>query len=137
MSLAIVGLDGNPWTQRDLDGSGSNIIVSKHKLTFTSNYVTGGDTLDLSAIASLIPSGALPLTVVITEQGTAAVPSLSAAGGFYELIQAAVPALNNYKIKVFKNTAGSVAEYSAGAYGTDVTTDNVFLEISWRKMLSS
>jgi hypothetical protein len=136
MAIAILGLDGNPWTPRDMDASGQNMVVTKHKLGFSGNYTTGGDTLDLTAIAGQVPSGAQPLTLIPSEQGTAAVPSLSAAGGYYAVLQAAAPALNNYKVKVFKNTAGSLGEYANGAYGTDVTSDAVFIEISWRKLSS-
>jgi hypothetical protein len=135
MAITVNGMDGNPFTTRDMDATANNFVTTRHKLGFTGNYAAGGDALDLTAIAGLVPSGSLPLAVTESYQGTAAVPSLSAAGGFYQVIQAASPALNNYKLKVFKNTAGSTTEYGAGAYATDVTTDNVFLEITWRKLL--
>lgn len=135
MSIAINGLDGNPYTTKDLDGSANNFLTTRHKLAFSGSYPTGGDTLDFTTVAGLIPSGSVPLSITQSEQGTAAVPSLSAAGGFYQVVQAATPALATYKLKVFKNTAGSIAEYSAGAYATDVTTDQVFLEVTWRKLL--
>lgn len=141
--IVLAGMDGNPWTTRDLDASGNNFVTTRAKVIFSGNYTTGGDTLDLTNgngangtnVAGLVPSASLPLAVTESYQGTAAVPSLSAAGGFYEIIQAAAPALNNYKLKVFKNSAGSIAEYNNGAYGTDVTTDVVELEITWRKLL--
>lgn len=133
MSVSINGVDGNPWTTKDMDATADNFVTTRHKLTFTGNYSTGGDTLDLSTVASLVPTNGVPLAVTVTEQGGAAVPSLSAAGGFYAVVQNAAPTLKNYLLKIFKNTAGSVAEYGAGAYATDVTTDQVFLEVTWRK----
>jgi hypothetical protein len=133
MAIAINGMDGNLWTVRDMDASGSNFITTRHKLAFSGNYTTGGDTLDLSGIAAQIPTNSLPLAVTTTEQGLAATPSLSAAGGFVAVIQGAVPTLKNFLLKVFKNSAGSVADYPNGAYSADVLTDNVFLEITWRK----
>ena len=134
MPIAINGLDGNPFTVKDLDGSANNFLTTRHKLAFSGSYPALGDTLDFTTVAGQIPSGVIPLVVTQTEQGTAATPSLSAAGGFYQVVQAATPALNNYKLKVFKNTAGSIAEYPAGAYAADVTTYNVFLEVTWRKL---
>lgn len=134
MAIAINGVDGNPFTTRDVDASPNNFVFSTHLLTFSGNYATGGDTLNLTTIAGLIPSAKLPIALAISDQGTAATPSLSAAGGFYTVLQAAVPALANYLLKVFKNTAGSIAEYGAGAYGADVLTDVVFLQLQWRKL---
>jgi hypothetical protein len=134
MAISINGVDGNIFTTRDVDASPNNFVFSTHLLTFSGNYTTGGDTLNLTTIAGLIPSGSLPIALTISDQGRAAVPSLSAAGGFYTVIQNAVPTLANYLLKIFKNTAGSIAEYSNGAYGTDVTTDVVFLQLQWRKL---
>lgn len=134
MPIAVNGVDGNTFTTRDVDGSASNYAYSTHRLVFSGSYSTNGDTLDLSTVASLVPTSLLPISITITDQGTAATPSLSAAGGFYAIIQNAVPTLKNFLLKVFKNTAGSVAEYSAGAYTSDVLTDVVLLNIQWRKL---
>ena len=141
MALSLVGTDGNPWVaSKDEDASGNNFITQRLKVVPSGNYTTGGDTLNLSTV---VPPGAgpipgtntvLPISVTTTEQGTAATPSLSAAGGFYAIIQAAAPTLSNFLLKIFKNSAGSVAEYNNGAYGQDVLTDAIFLEVTWRKM---
>lgn len=133
MSVTLLGLDGNPWTPKDMDSSANNFVTTRCKVAFSGVYPTGGDAIDLRAIAAYVPSNAVPLQITATEQGLAAVPSLSAAGGFVEVIQNAAPSLTNFLLKIFKNTAGSTAEYGAGAYGTDVTTDNLQLEITWRK----
>ncbi len=117
-----------------MDSSGNNFVTTRCKVQPSGNYPTGGDPIDLSAIASYVPTNAVPVQITATEQGTAATPSLSAAGGFVAVIQNAAPTLKNFLLKIFKNTAGSVAEYGAGAYASDVLTDNLQLEITWRKM---
>lgn len=134
MSLALLGLDGNPFTTRDIDASANNFVYTSMLVQPSGNYSTGGDTLPLSTIAGLIPSAKLPLAMIDSVQGTAAVPSLSAAGGYYQIIQNAVPSLTNYLLKIYKNSAGSLAEYSAGAYGTDVLGDVIVLQAQWRKL---
>lgn len=133
--LTLEGLDGNPFTTRDDDGTGANYVYTKMLVVPSGNYPTGGDTLDFTNVAGIIPSGTVPLLPKASPIGTAAVPSLSAAGGLYQVIQNAAPALNNYLLKIFKNTAGSIAEYSAGAYGTDVLGDVIVLECTWRKLI--
>lgn len=134
MAIAINGVDGNPFTTRDIDASGNNFVWTTFLLGFSGNYTTGGDTLNLSTVAGIIPSAKLPISIAEQPQGTAATPSLSAAGGFYEVIQNAAPTLANYLLKVFKNTAGAIAEYANGAYGNDVLTDVVLLQVQWRKL---
>lgn len=134
MPVLLLGLDGNPWTPRDMDATANNFVTVRCKVQLSGNYPTGGDALDLTAIASYVPTNAVPIQITPTEQGTAAVPSLSAAGGFAEIIQNAVPTLKNFLLKLFKNSAGSTTEYSNGAYGTDALADNLQLEITWRKM---
>lgn len=132
--ITVLGVDGNPYTTRDVDGTGANYVYTRMKLQFSGNYPTGGDTLDLSSVASLIPAGAVPILAKASPMGTSAVPSLSAAGGLYQVIQNAAPTLANYLLKIFANSAGSTTEYSAGAYGTDVLGDIVILECTWRKL---
>jgi hypothetical protein len=129
MSIAVNGMDGNPWTTRDLDASSSNVVTSYHKLAFSGNYTTavGGDTLDLSSVAGLIPSGALPLQITYEANGLGT--SQSAAGGYYQI--GAGNALNNSKVKIF---ASGGAELGTGGYPVAVTSDVVTLVITWRKL---
>lgn len=135
MSIAINGVDGAPFTTRDVDASANNFVYSTYLLGFSGNYATGGDTLNFTTVAGLIPTSKLPISIAEQPQGLAATPSLSAAGGFYQVIQNAVPTLANYLLKVFKNTAGSITEYGAGAYAADVLTDVVLLQVQWRKLI--
>src|SRR5713101_5344733 len=109
MAITISGLDGNPMTTRDVDGSPSNFVNSLHRLAFSGNYTSGGDTLDFSQISGLIPSGSLPLQVALFSQNGAA--------NQYVAVQGA--ALNAWKLKVF-NPGG--AEITGGAaYPAGVT----------------
>jgi hypothetical protein len=134
VATTLLGLDGNPWTPRDMDSTGNNFVTVRCKVSLSGNYTTNGDSLDFSAIASYVPTNAVPLQITPTEQGLAATPSLSAAGGFAAIIQNPVPTLKNYLLKLFKNSAGNTAEYPNGAYSADALTDNLQLEITWRKM---
>lgn len=139
MAVSLVGLDGNPWTTKDMDATGDNYVTQRCRAILSGNYTTGGDTLNLSTIVppmagpTPLLGTVLPLEIIPVDLGNPTVPSLSAAGGFYAVIQAVAPTLLNYLLKVFKNSAGSVAEYSNGAYGTDALTDGLVLELTWRK----
>ena len=93
MSISILGVDGNPWTTRDMDASSNNVITTYHKLGFSGNYVSGGDTLDFTSIAGLVPSGALPVSIFV--DGLGGGTTLSGAGGFYGPVAGA--ALNKAK----------------------------------------
>lgn len=131
MSIAILGLDGNPMTTRDIDASPNNYVFSCHKLAFSGNYTTGatGDVLDLTAIAGLIPSQALPLSLFAEGNG----PSTAWAGlgGYYTISQNAA-ALNGYRIRVWQ-PGGS--ELGSGAYPATILADSVTLQILWRKLI--
>ena len=128
MAIAINGSDGNPFTTRDVDGTAANFVFSQHKLTFSGSYSTGGDTLNLSGIASLIPSGSLPLQVFVEGNGTGT--NQSAAGGYYVVLTGTT--LANWLIKIF---SGGGTELAAGAYPAAVTADIVTMQICWRKLL--
>ena len=127
MPITINGTDGNPMTTRDVDASANNFVYSSHKLAFSGSYATGGDTLDLSSIAALIPSGSLPLFVFAEGNGSGT--QQSAAGGYYVVL--AGNALNNWKMKIF---SGGGVELGAGAYPAAVTGDSVYLSVQWRKL---
>ena len=127
MPITINGTDGNPMTTRDVDASPNNFVYSSHKLAFSGSYATGGDTLDLSSIAALIPTGSLPIFVFAEGNGTGT--QQSAAGGYYVVL--AGSALNNWKVKIF--SSGGV-ELAAGAYPAAVTGDSVYLSVQWRKL---
>lgn len=127
MPIAVLGMDSNPWSPKDMDASSNNVITTYHKLGFTGSYVTGGDTVDLSAVAAQVPSGFVPLIVTYEANG----PSSSSSGGgaYYQF--ALGSALNNNKMKAF---AAGGSEQSASSYASlNIATDIVTLTITWRK----
>ncbi len=127
MPIAINGLDGNSWSIRDMVANTNNIVFTYHKLTFSGSYATGGDTLDLSGVAALIPSGVLPLSVQPLGQGSA--DCQTAEGGYYSVKQGTT--LKNFLMQVWEPGG---TELGAGAYDAEVIADVVLLIICWRKL---
>lgn len=105
----------------NVDSSASNFVYALATVTFSGNYVTGGDTLDFTQIANQLPSDTLVQVFAESQNGNA---------GYYVPIQGT--ALNNWKLKAF--IAGGT-EVTAGAYPASVTTDIVQLSITARKLL--
>src|SRR5882762_1208173 len=99
MAVAALGLDGNPWTPRDMDAAGNNFVRTTHLLSFSGNYATGGDALDLSAIASQVPSGSLPI-VANGPGGSGAGDCQTAEGGYYSIKKGTT--LKNYTVQVWE-----------------------------------
>ena len=130
MSIAVNGTDGNPFTTRDIDASGQNFATTYAVLTPSGSYVTGGDTVDLTPIASLTPSGSLPIEIDVVGQGNTAGTSWTAIGNYYAVVQGT--ALNNYKLQCWV-AAGT--QLAAGAYPATVTNDKILVKVLWRKML--
>ena len=103
------------------DGSGNNLYYAIASLTFSGNYVVGGDTLDFTTIADKLPS---------TQIIQAFADSQNGASGYY--VPIAGTALNNWKLKCF---TGGGTELTAEAYSsTFVSTDVVQLTITARKL---
>jgi hypothetical protein len=145
MSIKVVGFDGGAFSQYHEDaGSSGRFIRQFLLLVFSGNYVTGGDLLDLTnaggspAAPNTVPPAAANglASIDVNARGTLAATSLLFAGGTYVIVAPNLDTplklsnadLSTLRLKVFKNTAGSVAEYSAGAYGADVLGDVVVLE---------
>jgi hypothetical protein len=102
------------------DGSGSNLFYAIGTLTFSGSYPTGGDTLDFTTVASLLPSDQVIQVFADSQAGNS---------GYYVPVQGT--AMNNWKLKAF---TGGGAELTAGAYPTTVTTDIVQITITARKL---
>jgi len=130
MALAINGMDGNPFTTRDIDASSSNVVTTYHVITPSGSYVTGGDTLDLSTISGLIPSSSLPLDVDVNGAGNTAGTSHTALGNYYAIVQGAT--LAAYKLQMW---TGGGLQLAAGAYPATVTNDRIIAKITWRKLI--
>ncbi len=105
----------------NVDSSASNFAYAIATLTFTGNYPTGGDTLDFTQVASLLPSTQIIQAFAESQNGNS---------GYYIPIQGS--ALNNWKLKCL---LGGGTEVTAGAYPASVTTDIVQLSITARKLL--
>jgi hypothetical protein len=129
MAIAIVGTDGNTFTTRDIDASSNNFVTCYVILTPSGSYVTGGDTVDLTAVAGLVPSGTL-LEVDVIGQGNTAGTSWTAIGNYYAMVQGAT--LAAWKLQMW---SGGGVQLAAGAYPATVTNDKILAKLVWRKLL--
>ena len=105
----------------NVDSSASNFVYAIATLTFSGNYVTGGDTLDFTQVADKLPSTQIIQAFAESQSGNA---------GYYVAVTGS--AMNNWKLKCF---SGSGTEITAGAYPASVTTDVVQLAVTARKLI--
>ena len=145
MTATLASFDGGAFGQYAEESEGGRFIRQYLKVVFSGNYPTGGDAIDLTnaggtpnfpnTVPSAAAYGVADIDVIV--RGTAA--SLAGVGGGYAIIAPNSNAplkfadLANLKVKAFKNTAGSVAEYPAGAYGADVLADVLILEVVYAR----
>jgi len=106
---------------QNVDASGRNLVYAIGTLTFSGNYSSGGDTLDLTTVADKLSSSQIVQVVA---------DSLNGNGMYYVAVLGS--ALNNHKLKVF--SAGGT-ELAGGAYTGGVTGDTVQVRIIARKFL--
>lgn len=131
MAITVKGFDGNPFDQRSIVGI-TRMIQCLHLLSFSGNYSTGGDTLDWTngGVNSAVPPDASGSTTgpvrTDVDDATGAITTVTGKNGQYVIILGTT--LSNWKCKIYV-TPG--VEYSAGAYGTDVTQDTVILSTYW------
>lgn len=132
MPVAINGIDGNPWTIRDMDGSSSNVVTTYHRLGFSGSYTTAinGDVLDLSTVASQVPAGSIPLQIAETLNG--GVGSFSKGGGYLQIELG--NALNNNKIKFFASGGAEIGTQTYAAALLNLAAENIGITITWRKL---
>lgn len=128
MSIKVAGYDGNNFDQRSI-AEAQRFLRTVYRLVFSGNYSTGGDTVDFTngGVASAVPSAQssnTPVAVRVISNGP--LLSVGANGGNYDFIRGTTLANN---LLIIYATAGT--QYSAGAYGTDVTTDVVYIECLW------
>jgi hypothetical protein len=126
MAVTINGNDGNPLTQRDVDGSASNFIYIQGQFKLTGNYPAGGDVIDWTTL------GFLP--------GSTQCLQASAWSINGNLVNQFVPvgsgstALNAWKLKI--SAASSFGtEFTAGAYSAALLADTVAFVAVFRKFL--
>ncbi len=115
-------------TSNNVDASANNFVYAIATLSFSGSYPTGGDTLDFSTVASVVPSDLPPINVIADSNGGSGTFGFS--GGYFQIV--ASNALNNWKIKFLQ---GFNAELAAGAYPSSVLADSIFLNITYRKLL--
>lgn len=126
MSTKLVGMDGNPFTYRDMDGSPENFIFAQGLLQLTGNYVTGGDTIDFTTLGGLIPSSSLVSLALFSQNGNLLFQ--------YVPIGGPATALNAWKVKV--NASGSFgSEHAASGYEAAITGDSIVWQAAFRKLL--
>ena len=101
----------------NVDGSASNFVYAIATLTFSGNYVVGGDTLDFTQVADKLGGATVVQAFAESQNGN---------NGYYVPIQGT--ALNNWKLKAF---AGGGGELTAAPYPADV----VQLSITARKLV--
>ena len=106
----------------NVDSSASNFVYAVATLTFSGNYPSGGDTLDFTQVASVLPSDTIVQVFGESQNGN----------GLNFYIPVAGTALNNWKLKCFV-PAGT--EITAGTYPGTVTGDLVQISITARKLL--
>lgn len=110
--MAIAVNTTNSW----YDGKRLTVLGT---LTFSGNYSTGGDTINLAGVKGFLTSQ-LPLTFQISGQ----------SGFFYQFVVGTT--LANAKVKVLVATTGGTnipqAEHTAVAYVAGVTGDVVTFE---------
>lgn len=137
MGVSIVGMDGNPWTTRDLDASGNNKITAYGLLQWTpgGSYVTavGGDVLDLSAIASQIPAPGVPDNITYEMNGGAL--SFSATFGYLYIFRHPT----NNKLHAVSLVSAGGTEQGSGTYAsikTTAATEFVPVILTWKKLIA-
>lgn len=147
MAIKLVGYDGTPFIPINHESAAGDRFLREFLLVqFSGNYPTGGDTLDLTnaggtpaAPTTVSPASQLGVVDVDVLARSTLAASLLGAGGDYVIVapNADTPLkfadLTTLKLKVFKNTAGAIAEYPAGAYGADVLADIVILEVVYAR----
>ena len=112
MSLAI--------SIASVDGASDDVYIFG-SLTASGNYATGGDTLDFTTVASLVPASLSPVQVWIG----------GSTGDNYAWVKGAT--LNSQKIKI--NTASNT-ELAAGSYPARITGDTgIQFEAVFSKLL--
>ena len=142
MSIKVLGIDGGPFDQNSVEARGDRFLRAIVLLQLSGSYTTGGDPLDLTnaggtALApTTVPQAASRgvSDIDVIARATTNASNLATGGSYIILAPNANAPLKfadlaNLKLKIFKDSAGSVAEYPAGAYSADALADIVMLEV--------
>lgn len=141
MAVTVLGADGGPFDQSSIMSIGDRFIKALCRFVLSSNYVTGGDTLDFTnaggtpAAPNAVPPGQVRgIVAVDVRPFSKLTTSFAAAAGQYEVLApgGVVPvplsAVNAMKLKLMVDIA---SEYAAGAYGADALGDIIMAEVMW------
>lgn len=97
-------------------------------ISFSGNYVTGGDTLDWTTAIEQIGQSGQVLDAASPPQQVM-LDSQNGNAGYYVPVQG--NALNNWKVKCF---LGGGTEVGAGAYPASVTTDVIAFQAQFKRL---
>jgi hypothetical protein len=147
MAIKVLGFDGAPFSQYHVMSDGARFMRCLLQLVFSGNYATNGDALDITNGGGT-PAAPNTIPAAIGGAGCVAIdlmprsPSggLANSGGSYVIVPPNADApmkladLANLKLKIFKDSAGAIAEYPNGAYGADVLADLVQMEAIYTRL---
>lgn len=71
-------------TSNNIDASANNFVYAIATLSFSGSYSTGGDTLDFSTVASVVPSDLPPINVIADSNGGPGTFGFS--GGYFQIV---------------------------------------------------
>jgi hypothetical protein len=112
---------------QNVDASGVVTWVTG-TITFSGNYVTGGDSLDWTTAIEQIGQSGQTLDAASPPQQVM-FDSQNGNAGYYVAVQGS--ALNNWKVKCF---VGGGAEVGAGAYPSSVTADVIVFQAQFMRL---
>jgi hypothetical protein len=143
MTITVLAADGSPFDQNSIETS-QRFIRELVRLVFSGNYVTGGDTLDLTngggtpAAPTVVPAAqSRGLIELDLRPVSKLVTSFTAIDGQYIPIIAGgvlpIPFTSLATAIKIKAMLDIGSEYAAGAYGADILGDIVIAELIWAR----
>ena len=126
MTVTIYGTNGVAFAARPSDIEvGQKTIVVRGQLVLSGNYVTGGDTIDFTAIASYLPSTVLRQLKVWSQAGQLA----------HQLVPSGGPATALNAWRLFCGAASTFGtQLAAAAYPAALTGDTIMFEATFEKL---
>jgi hypothetical protein len=106
--------------QQNVDASGHQ-VYGVGSIALSGNYPSGGETLDFTTLAGIVPSSSPPVNVAVESQ--------NGNGGYY--VPQKGSGLNNWKLRVFQSGG---TELAAGAYPGVFTGDIVSFTATFPKL---
>lgn len=128
MPTTLLGIDGNPFTYKDVDASPSGIIFAQGQMKFTGAYTTlvGGDIIDFTTLLDWIPSSQVLSLAVWSTTGNLLFQYTPNGN------TATLPSAWRVKISA---SATFGTELGTGAYPATITADILIWQATFRKLL--